>query len=511
MRMENLENNAVPGEEQEAETVLTPAPGETAAESTAPAKEVAPAEAADGEAEAPAEEAPAEEEAPADEDAPAEEEPSTQEEPPVEMKKGLSGTSAVALAAAAVILLAAIVAVLVMNGKKQDDSTLSAGETTAAAETTEATVPADGNPEDVTCKGSYTADDETVKAAADTVVATAGDHTLTVGQLQVHYWLTVQNFLSQYGSYAAYFGLDVTQPLDTQICTMAGDLTWQQYFLSQALSSWETYEAVAQAADENGFQLSEENQQELDGMLDRLETLAQENGYGTAADMIATNFGASATVADYQAFWELYFRSNGYYSEATGSFTSSDEEIAEYWNAHEAEFAEQGVTKETKTVDVRHILITPESTPVDGSETGETTISDDAWATAQETAQKLLDQYLAGDKTEDSFAALANENSQDPGSNTNGGLYTGVTEGQMVQTFNDWCFDSSRQVGDTGIVQTSYGYHVMLYCGSQTVWQDQAKSALLSSKANTFVEEAMAAAPVTIDYSAIRLGLINLG
>ncbi len=487
--MENMENNVNPGEEQEEETTLTPAAEETAQTSEA---EAAPAE------EAATEEAPAAEEAPA------------QEEPPVEMKKGLSGTSAVALAAAAVILLAAIVAVFVMNGKKQD-STVAAGETTAAAETTEATVPADGNPDDVTCKGSYTADDDTVKAAADTVVATAGDHTLTVGQLQVHYWLTVQNFLSQYGSYAAYFGLDATQPLDTQVCAMADGMTWQQYFLEQALSSWETYEAVAQAADENGFQLSDENQQELDGMLDRLETLAQENSYGTAADMIATNFGPGATVADYQAFWDLYFRSSGYYSEVTGSFTSSDEEVAEYWNAHEAEFAEQGVTKDTKTVDVRHILITPESTPVDGSETGETTISDDAWASAQENAQALLDQYLAGDQTEDSFATLANENSQDPGSNTNGGLYTGVTEGQMVQAFSDWCFDASRQVGDTGIVQTSYGYHVMLYCGSQTVWQDQAKSALLSSKANTFVEEAMAAAPVTIDYSAIQLGLINLG
>ena len=490
--MENMENNVNPGEAQEEETLPTPAEEETVTAETAPSEEAAPAE------EASAEGTPSEEDAP------------VQEEPPVEMKKGLSGTSAVALAAAAVILLAAIVAVLVMNGKKQDNS-LSAGETTAATETTEATVPADGNPEDVTCKGSYTGSDEAVKAAADTVVATAGDHTLTVGQLQVHYWLTVQNFLSQYGSYAPYLGLDTTQPLDTQTCAMADGLTWQQYFLNQALSSWETYEAVAQAADENGFRLSEENQQELDGMLDRLETLAQENSYGTAADMIATNFGPGATVADYQAFWELYFRSSGYYSEVTGSFTASEEEVAEYWNAHEAEFADQGVTKETKTVDVRHILITPESTPVDGSETGETTISDDAWAAAQETAQKLLDQYLAGDRTEDSFATLANENSQDPGSNTNGGLYTGVTEGQMVQAFNDWCFDSSRQVGDTGIVQTNYGYHVMLYCGSQTVWQDQAKNALLSSKANTFVEEAMAAAPVTIDYSTIQLGLISLG
>ena len=198
--MENMENNVNPGEEQEEEILSTPAEAETVPAETASSEEAAPVEEA------------------------ANEESPVQEEPPVEMKKGLSGTSAVALAAAAVILLAAIVAVLVMNGKKQDDS-LSAGETAATTETTEATIPADGNADDVTCKGSYTGSDEAVKAAADTVVATAGDHTLTLGQLQVHYWLTVQNFLSQYGSYAAYFGLDATQPLDTQTCAMADGLT----------------------------------------------------------------------------------------------------------------------------------------------------------------------------------------------------------------------------------------------------------------------------------------------
>ena len=38
----------------------------------------------------------------------------------------------------------------------------------------------------------------------------------------------------------------------------------------------------------------------------------------------------------------------------------------------------------------------------------------------------------------------------------------------MADTFNDWCFDSSRQAGDTGIVETTYGYHVMYFSGYST-------------------------------------------
>ena len=90
----------------------------------------------------------------------------------------------------------------------------------ATEEATEApteapTVPADGNPDDVTCKGSYTAEDEAVVSAREKVVATAGEYELTLGQLQVYYWMEFRNFMSQYGTYASYFGLDVSQPLDT--------------------------------------------------------------------------------------------------------------------------------------------------------------------------------------------------------------------------------------------------------------------------------------------------------
>ena len=36
----------------------------------------------------------------------------------------------------------------------------------------------------------------------------------------------------------------------------------------------------------------------------------------------------------------------------------------------------------------------------------------------------------------------------------------------MVPTFNDWCFDSSRKTGDTGVVESDYGAHVMYFVGN---------------------------------------------
>lgn len=110
-------------------------------------------------------------------------------------------------------------------------------------------------------------------------------------------------------------------------------------------------------------------------------------------------------------------------------------------------------------VNVRHILVSNSTS--------------DEGPTAQETAEALLEEWKSGNATEDTFAALATEHSVDTGSASNGGLYEDVYPGQMVTAFNDWCFDESRKPGDTGIVETDYGYHVMYFVGnSDTTYRE---------------------------------------
>ncbi len=112
-------------------------------------------------------------------------------------------------------------------------------------------------------------------------------------------------------------------------------------------------------------------------------------------------------------------------------------------------------------VDVRHILFTT----VDPS-TGEA-LDADAVAEKKALAESVLADWNASDKTEDAFAALANEHTEDPGSGTNGGLYEKVYPGQMVDSFDNWIFDESRNVGDVEIIESDYGYHIMYFVGNK--------------------------------------------
>ena len=156
--------------------------------------------------------------------------------------------------------------------------------------------------------------------------------------------------------------------------------------------------------------------------------------------------------------------------------------------------------EEYNSVDVRHILFRVDTSSLDSS--SETYDADlqalkDA---AKAKAEDALAQWQANGATEDAFAALANELSDDSGSNTNGGLYTEIVKGQMVTEFNDWCFDASRKTGDTGIVynEGSYtGYHVMYFVGEDIpAWQVSVENVLANSDYAAWVESLVASADV---------------
>lgn len=414
----------------------------------------------------------------------------------------------IALMAAAVVVLAALVAALVFAGMSRTDTPSSETEAAAAETEAPATIPTDGNPDDETAKGTYTASDADVIAAGDTVVARVGDYTLTNSQLQMFYWTEVRNFLSSYGAYASYLGLDTTKPLDVQTCAMADTpCTWQQFFLASALNTWRNYQATAAEAEKNGYQLDADMREQLDAAVENLESTAQLYGYESAEALLLSDVGPGAGMEDYQHFLDLYYTGSMYFSDLCEKDTPTDEEVEDYFTANEEAYASNGLTRDDKTVDVRHVLIMPEGATSENIRTD--TFEDAAWESSRQKAEELLSQWEQGDKSEESFAELAKAHSQD-GSASSGGLYTGVQEGQMVDAFNDWCFDDVRQPGDYGLVKTEFGYHLMFFVDSQPIWKESAKSDLISARANETLKGILENYPMEAEFDKIALGFVDL-
>ena len=137
-------------------------------------------------------------------------------------------------------------------------------------------------------------------------------------------------------------------------------------------------------------------------------------------------------------------------------------------------------------VAVRHILIKAEA-----SEDG--TYSDEAKAAAKAKADEILAAFNQGDKTEEDFAVLAFLLSEDGGSSSNGGLYSTVEQGQMVKEFDEFCFDESRQPGDTAVVYGESGayagYHVTYFVEKLPARDASARDALRSKALNDWSTE----------------------
>ena len=435
-----------------------------------------------------------------------------------EMKEGVRATPGkIALAIAAGVMVLALLVALVVSGidgdlfKKTEEPIAPTADAveTEPAETVPATIPMDGNPDDVTCKGSYSASDEEIAAAGDVVIATAGDRNLTNGLLQAYYWDGVYAFLQDYGSYASLLGLDLNQSLDTQLCTI-GDvsMTWQQYFLQYALDNWHSHLAVGLEGANNGFVLSQEMLDERDQICQEMESAAVEYGYEDMDAFMNDYMAPGCSYENYQEYMELFYLCNGYLDHVYMNTAAEESEVKAYYEDNKQAYVDSGITEEAgKYVDVRHILLVPEGGT--SAEDGSITYSEAEWESCRQAAQAILDQWLAEGAAEDRFAELANTHSTDPGSNTVGGLYENVYAGQMVPAFNDWCFDASRAYGDYGLVQTEYGYHIMFFVGSQDIWFATAKADMISDQVSSILPAAMESYPMTVDYSAIKLSVVE--
>lgn len=349
------------------------------------------------------------------------------------------------------------------------------------------TAPADGDPNNVTAKGSYTG-----TMASDVPVAAVGDQTLTGAVLQLYYGLTVAHWRESGQTPAP----DWSLALDVQECPLEGEaVTWQQFFLQRALDTWHLHTALILQSAEAVMELDPDYEPNLrnheiyfdDSMpvvsriygkdpsyklndLNRAfieelpDLLAQLGG----ADALAGALGGSGvTGADLEA---LAVRLN----EAYAYFI---------WARRQA-FGEDQEVLSGDTVTFRHVLLIPE---------------DGDWDACEARASALLAEYLGQTKVDEArFAVVANQNSMDLGTRLCGGLYEYVSPGQMADALDAWLFDPSRTPGETALVRSDLGVHILYFSGRDS-FPDR------SALGEALIAGALEQFPMTVSYGDILL------
>lgn len=148
----------------------------------------------------------------------------------------------------------------------------------------------------------------------------------------------------------------------------------------------------------------------------------------------------------------------------------------------------------TASASVRHLLVQAETTKED-AEGASVTLSNAEieanFAAAKTEAEKLLQQWKDEGATEEKFVELVAAHSDDGGSVSNGGLYENInSESSYVSEFLEWSL-TPRKAGDTGIIKTDYGYHIMYMVESDSMqkWESDIREVLASDDYNEYFNE----------------------
>ena len=278
---------------------------------------------------------------------------------------------------------------------------------------------------------------------ADNIVARYGDHELTNQQFILYYWDCFYNLYSSYGTELFYM-LNVASPFDQQ--SLDGVRTWHEYFSEMAIQTWMQTMQLCDEAAKNEYTLSDSELEYLESSTAVIDTYLQDGVHETRDDYLQQMFDPCVDEESYRLYNQHLLLANSYADHR-------------YISIYQENYDE--TLPLTYCINVRHILLSAEDST-----------NADSMAAAKKQAEELYALWRQN-PTEENFSTLAGEHTQDPGSQSNGGLYEDVYPGEMVDTFNDWCFDESRQPGDHGIVETTYGYHLMYFVGqSETVYED---------------------------------------
>ena len=117
---------------------------------------------------------------------------------------------------------------------------------------------------------------------------------------------------------------------------------------------------------------------------------------------------------------------------------------------------------------------------------------------AKAECERILAEWEGGDKTAESFGALAEEYSDDTRNDDgslyrSGGLYEDVTSGYMFSAFNDWIFDTARQSGDTTLIENpqdgQQGWHIVYFQDKGAPsWKASSENALRSADQSAWLD-----------------------
>ena len=265
------------------------------------------------------------------------------------------------------------------------------------------------------------------------------------------------NYITQYGSYLSYFGLDTSKDLSTQM--YSDTLTWQDYFEQNAVESLKQNKALMAEAKAAGF--TYDTTDEYNTFKETIKTSAAAAGVSDK-EYVRSIYGSYATMGRIEEYVKNDMVMNAYYQKLQEDNAPSDDEIQSYYEENKATYDSVDYRLTTIEADLptepTELADPVEETAADTTGTTDGTAAADS---TQDTAYQPSDAEIA--KAMDDAKVLADDAEQTVAKD--GEAHENEKKSSVNYLISDWLFDDARKAGDTTVItnDNSHCYYVVAF------------------------------------------------
>lgn len=276
----------------------------------------------------------------------------------------------------------------------------------------------------------------------------AGSRSFSVAECNYVYNMQYMNMLNSYGDYASLIGLDKSQPLDEQKCTITGssdeNYTWDDYFMDNTKTFLQQLAALEAYAKANDISLDKDDNAAIDEQMATFDD-ATKYGYASADKFISANYGRGCNSSVVRDVMELQQLATKVQQSISDSYSFTASELAEKYATVKDDY-------DKFTYDF--YLVQAETETNDDGTTA--TPTDAALTKAMETANSIKDAMdkdgLTLEKAVQNAVKDAKLTNQEaiPGSDTESAL-------------KEWLVSSERKKGDVTVIKGSTGAYIVQF------------------------------------------------
>ncbi|MFQ9618879.1 MAG: peptidylprolyl isomerase [Waltera sp.] len=296
----------------------------------------------------------------------------------------------------------------------------------------------------------------TYLATHETYVVINGEEVNKV-EFDYVYNTSKNNYITQYGSYLSYFGLDTSKDLSTQMYSET--LTWKDYFEQNAVESLKQNKALMAEAKAAGF--TYDTTDEYNTFKETIKTSAAAAGVSDK-EYVRSIYGSYATMGRIEEYVKNDMVMNAYYQKLQEDNAPSDDEVQSYYEENKATYDSVDYRLTTIEADLP-TEPTELADPVEETAADTTGSTDGTAATdsTQDTAYQPSDAEIA--KAMEDAKVLADDAEQTVAKD--GEAHENEKKSSVNYLISDWLFDDARKAGDTTVItnDNSHCYYVVAF------------------------------------------------